>query len=636
MSLSAEDRELVIEFAKTLGVHVSKDGWENFAHNIINKNALRFRFQTIEQVCKVNEFVGDLNRRNGYPAITMRTAAGGKGTEYSQSFSFTDCVGADTDIVCHLLGAEDSPFFEITVVDPVRKIVRFGANVQVGTADKIGYENREISANLPTASLIPYPTVVGLLMNAGHGTGKDQPAVAGLVEAITICGPDGKIRRIDRNDPKYGGAKFDTLIGANMGLFGTVLNVELRCRPAAKIKSTLIKTNIAQFEKMVAEGLFDKYPYVSAMYMPTYRQDELKETCEPNLEVVIWEPVDNELELAETHNEDKHNHPETRFIEQEASIRINDAINIPQLLSAHKQLIPYMMRLIAAIEIGNQNETTVGPWGTQAHYQVAYPAPKPPATLDDVDCLFPTTGTNCPEIVSALKHVAGRLGELAKQNIFPVIDAIYLRYFKGFKGGLSTSSFTHGDHVCAFDIVSSANIPGWQVFKLEMMQYFINALDAKLHLGKTVLVDGKFPVDNYMSRAYGQHYTDFINLLKEYYEECELPLEKSPYINDFNKTLLAEGMGWKLTPSEEKPTPHIMTKAELAHSYQLAENLLGHLETNCKQHVNNMHFQRIHKHLTQLVSLNNPLFAKNNSLFNKTPETTTRCCAPKLPSCTIQ
>jgi hypothetical protein len=338
MPISPEDRELIIEFAKEIGIEPT-EGWENFTRNVTNKKAIVLRFKNRYQVSKLNEFITQLNQRQNIPPITYRTAAGGKNAEYSHSFSFTECVGEDTDVIGHLLGDINSEFQQIKLIDEKNKIVRIGANVQVGAADKYMYEDKEINASIPTSSLIPYPTLTGgLLANAGHGTGKDQPAVAGLIEAITICGPDGVIRTIDRNHPTLGGTKFDTMIGANLGLFGTVLSADVRCRPAAKIKSTLLKMNLAELEEKVNAGIFDAYPYVSVMYMPTYRDDEMKTTCVPNVEIVIWEPIENEALLE---SKDLHNYSELKALAQEASIRLNDDLNIPRLLSAHPHFIFY-------------------------------------------------------------------------------------------------------------------------------------------------------------------------------------------------------------------------------------------------------------------------------------------------------
>jgi hypothetical protein len=621
MPLSQQDRELIIEFANEIGIEASV-GWENFTRNITNKNVIVLRFVNHHQVSRMNEFISNLNQRKNILPIIIRTAAGGRNEEYSKSFSITNCVGEDTDIIGHLLGDKNSEFHEITLIDEKNKIVRIGANVQVGTADKIMYEDKRINASLPTSSLIPYPTITGgLLANAGHGTGKDQPAVAGLMEAITICGPDGVIRRIDRNHPKFGGKKFDTIIGANLGLFGTVLNAEVKCRPAAKVRSTLLKMNIFELEQQVNAGIFDAYPYVSVMYMPTYRNNELEKTCGPNVEVVIWEPIDNKEMLVETKNENINYHPNLKKFAQEASIRLNDGINIPHLLSTHPHLIPYMMKVIADVEIGKSNSRSIGPWGSQVHYQTAYPCPTKPSTLDDVDCLFPTTGKACPEIVTALKETSKKLQEYAKKGLYPVIDAIYLRYFKGFKGGLSTSSFEQGDHVCAFDIVSSANVPGWNDFKIEMMRFFIEELNAKLHLGKTVLVDGKFPVDNYMQRAYGESYNEFIDVLQEYYAECKIPIESSPYLNTFNKMLVAEGLGLKLQPQQVQPQSETVTREMMQHSYEIAEKLLSRIDEHMSGHVEDFHAHMLKKHLNMIVDQHKPKLAKNKHVtFSLPPE----------------
>jgi len=162
----------------------------------------------------------------------LRVAAGGKTEnghpkEYSESFSLSPCAAGD--VIVRLIGPE---FQKIDVVDEKNNIVCVGAGVQIGELDKILYEKYKLC--LPTSSLIGFVTFVGLITNAGHGTGRNEGSVAELIVAITFCLPNGEILRIDAEH-----LDFETIRACNLGLFGVILNVEIKCAPAKKLQCVM-------------------------------------------------------------------------------------------------------------------------------------------------------------------------------------------------------------------------------------------------------------------------------------------------------------------------------------------------------------------------------------------------------------
>src|SRR5579872_2506309 len=224
-----------------------------------------------------------------------------------------------------------------------------------------------------------------------------------------------------------------------------------------------------------------------------------------------------------------------------------------------------MKYLIERMEVGNKDTISVGPWPDIAHYQTAYPW-----GLDDADYLFNTLGKSCDEIIKAIKHVCDRLDDYARQKKYPVIDAIYLRLFKGTNGGLSTSATKEGEHVCGFDIVSNANIPGYAAFKAEMEQFFSEELGARPHWGKTV------PLNKNYAELYGKQYEIFMRALKTWHEQSGLSLENSPFMNAFFRSILQlPAMSDLKTEREEKQEKEIKPSHQ---AYEAAKKVLSHIE----------------------------------------------------------
>src|SRR5690606_9063961 len=78
--------------------------------------------------------------------------------------------------------------------------------------------------SLTTVSMIAYVSAIGLALNAGHGTGRDEPSFAGLITELKICDYKGNIRTL-----AIGDNDFETLRAAQAGLLGIVLSVKLVC-----------------------------------------------------------------------------------------------------------------------------------------------------------------------------------------------------------------------------------------------------------------------------------------------------------------------------------------------------------------------------------------------------------------------
>ncbi len=580
MPLSAENRSAIIHYITEHAIahHI---GFQNFTHNVVLPNAIVLDIEKKEQLQQLIIYINDFNKDKPLEEkITLRVAAGGQKDfghtkKYSESFSLTPC--AEGDVIVRLTGAE---FQKIKVIDKEKNIVRVGASVQIGDLDNKLYHEHDLC--MPTSSLIPFVTLAGLAATAGHGTGRDQPSVAGLIRAMTLCLPDGTIQRIDASHPD-----FKTIRASHLGLFGAVLSLEIECIKAAKLQCVMESRSINELIDEIKNGLFYKYPYVSIMYVPTYQQHERDKK---NVIIFSWKPVALDVENTNIT-------PKLTHIEQNFSIKMNNLFNVPGFLTQHSCLIPpYMKYLVARMEVGSADTIAVGPWPDMAHYQTAFPW-----SLDDADYLFNTRGTSCDEIVKAIEYVSIKLSEYAQRGQYPIIDAVYLRFFKGTNGGLSTSATKFSDeHICGFDIVSNAGIPGYAAFKAETEKFFSEELHARPHWGKTV------PLNIDYAKLYGEQYTAFMRALTTWHKQCGLTLENSPFMNSFFRTVLQVSAAPLLALDvdtqghEQKIEATIFSPRQV---HEAAQQVLAHI---AELKLDNTHIRELKENLEQFVQEHPP------------------------------
>ncbi len=567
MSITAQNKEALCAFAKKNSVNFQQ-GFINFTRNIREPDALVFDIERTEDLQKIIRLVNQLNKKKKKEErITLRAAAGGRKEigKYSLSYSMTPCATAD--VIVRLVGDD---FKKVKLVNKEKNIIRAGASLQIGELDKLLYE--QLKRSLPTSSLVPHVTVAGLSATAGHGTGRDWPSFAGLIHAITVCRPDGKIVRIDKSHPD-----FAVICGAHLGLFGIILDVELECIPAKKLQSVIEARTINELVQLISDGLFHKSSYVSAMYIPTYQRNERNER---NVALTRWEPVS--LDLADNNC----SNPTLVHFGQELSVRLCDFFNIPDFLARHKNLIPsYMKYIMSHTIVGKTDTIAVGPWHEIAHARKSYPW-----NLDDAGYLFRVKDKNCQEIIKAIDYIEKTLAEYAKKNLFPVIDAIYLRLFSGTSGGLSSSPRKKDEYICALDIVSSDNTPGYKNFKKDTEKFFSEELEAKPHWGKTI------PLDKDYAAMYGDEFKKFIEVLRRWHQDCGMELTDSPLLTDFFSQIL------QLTPTpsakeeqEEKAPAFDLTLP----SHVMAKKLLDEVK---KDEHGNPHAQEFKRNLERIIS----------------------------------
>lgn len=505
MSLSTASKEKILSFINEaqLSIDVIR-GWENFTRNHKGENILVLDIDNIPSLQSILRYINDLNSREN-TNISVRAAAGAKGVKNSYSYSITG--GAVGDIILRLTGKA----FHHIERGNTPNTIQTGASVQIGTLDKVLYE--KFDQALPTSSLIPYVTVAGLAANAGHGTGKSQPGFCGLIKAMTICLPNGKIVRIDNNHPD-----FKTIRAAHLGLFGIIIDMELETIPAKKLQCITEARSVPEFLQELKDGLFDHDPYVSVMYVPTYRDDELTNTKYKNIVIYRFRPIEKTVQNIKFHEKF------SNFI-QELAIKAQEDFHINHLLKAHPKLVPTFLRyVVSKFSIGTKDKLKIGPWPI-IHYQTAYPK-----DINDVDYLF-SVSNDYQEIREAFVKLIMELKNSANKKEYPLTYAAYIRLFQGTKGGLSTSDGCK-PLICGFDMVSTPGMKGQENFQKVMQHYFINVLDAKPHWGKSIPNDIDYQV------LYGKRYEAFLTTIKNWYRAYDLDFNKSILLNGFARDVL--------------------------------------------------------------------------------------------------
>lgn len=504
MPITNREKEILVEVSKQQNIKLST-GWKNFSENLDSFKAMVMDVEDIESLSSLLLTVHKLNEEKQDPSrrIILRAAAGGRGTEYSESYSFTP--GAEADVIVRLVG----PQFRYIQKTSEPNVMSVGASVQIGELDKELYEKHNLS--LPTSSLISYPTVGGLIANSGHGTGKDQPGFCGLVRAMTFCLPNGKIVRIDNKHKD-----FEAIRGSNLGLFGIALGFELECTEAKNMLCVKDVCSVPELIKKIKEGLFYKYPYTSVMYMPTYQEDEMTSEKYKNVVIYNWMPVDKDMKAY-------NNSPLLSSLAQQLEIKSEKAFQITNLFRTNPDIIPCFMRhLVTKAAIGSKDEHSIGPWPS-VHYQTEFPR-----DIDDADYLFEVS-KDCNEIVKALEAIVSSLTRFAAKGQYPVTSAMYFRFFDGTNGPLSSSVHAEGKKVCGLDMVSSNGIAGYSEFKREMAEYFIyGELHSKPHWGKYV------PLEVDYRKMYGaERFDSFVNTLESWYQDNNIKISHSMLLNSF-------------------------------------------------------------------------------------------------------
>lgn len=487
-----------------------KIGWSNFMQNVRNPGAVVIDVANQSQLQLVLKEVAKLNKsRQPDNKITVRATAGwenSKGAsccffswnnvqenEYNESFSFSQVVGGrasetsknseGTDVIirfkkkfhhARVLGAIETPPTLVNPDSPIHQLPSFLVEVSAGmqVAEFCDFL-RSKNLSLSTVSMISWVSLVGLAGTAGHGTGRDEPAFSGLIEAITVCDMNGTIRELKAGDPD-----FEVLRGGHSGLLGVVLSMKIRAVQAFNLEETVDVFVDAKEMSGKLQTILKNNQYISFLGMPSASDLDLSKQTH-KWQIRKW----NHTTEKPTQKGKPTYAAGTTSLLQEVEVRLGAEAMGVLVGSELKHLLPSFMLLAATEAIGTRGTKPIVNFENDiTHPQVSFPK-----FLRDVDYFIPVDDAEAGDVLEAILQLIERLvDEAAARGEYPITYAVYVRYLKGTNGGLSTSSTSSPDErILALDIVTHPYAPGITRFEQEFMRGMNElGLNVRNHLGK--------------------------------------------------------------------------------------------------------------------------------------------------------
>lgn len=544
MALTEEQQREIIDLIKRENLYIEYTEhaeWHNFTKNINLPDILLLKIKNLNSAKKLLRKIDELNQRvSPEERISCRPASGGKTDESSQSFSLPPFLGGIDDDKLYSQSFSLPPWVEADILInlefaasdeyAIEKInettVRYRPGPQLKAFDTILHSLG--LATLYYGSLINRVGPIGLATNGGHGI--NGPYTENI-ESITFLMMNGKKKRIDR---KSNPDDFDFIVTSHFGLLGIVVEMELKCKPATKLKRIETAMSLAQFIEDIEAGKLPKNMF-EVFYSPTCDNDLTNKNIN-NLKLIEFEEVDYNAE-------NENFEPEKISMEQYWQIKLQDDLRIGDVLAMFPQLGPlYMKYIVARYGIGEGRKESVGDAPYEYHYQYWYPY-----NINMFAGIFPTDN-KLTEMLDALKKVARDTQDAKERGEAPVSFGAYARVCENKGYPCSMSPFSHvsnKEKLCAFDVVSSPHAVGYEKFHDDFMKYLIEELFAKLHWGKDI------PLSIDLEKMYPDALPMFRKMVEDFHTENGLKLERSPFLTPFI---------WELFKMDEKYKPAVQNK----------------------------------------------------------------------------
>jgi L-gulonolactone oxidase len=362
--------------------------------------------------------------------------------------------------------------------------------------------------SLPTGSIIPHVTAVGLAATGGHGVGKDQPSFAGLIQSLRIVTHKGELAVVDASHPD-----FETIRGAHLGLCGIVISIELRCVPRFWMHEERTPLTL---DSMIIElpDLLERSDYLTLSMVPTHKFWDVRS----------WKRVHKQPERLQGVHKSQWLQEVEQHFEVETGAQVLKCIDD---VSLHPLLGSYL-KLVARAAIAPRRRVRIDTEPHIAHYQVAFPK-----SIEECSIVFPLTIRTLHTLEAVLRNMHQWIKRSASNQQYPVSYAVYVRFFRGTDGGLSSSAIEHRrdeQFVCAVEALTHFGNPYWPAFREQFMELVCSIPGAKFHLGKFVPA-GFTVADLYPEKtvlALGK-------ALDRWYEHAP---RKSPFLNEWLRTFL--------------------------------------------------------------------------------------------------
>ncbi|KTD08243.1 FAD-binding protein [Legionella jamestowniensis] len=537
-----ESKNALLHDLTTQNISYKVKTWKNYMENVSKSQAVIVQVDSEEQVQAVMRAVKEQNKQYPDTKITVRATAGwadkkanrccfpwAKEQEqrYNESFSFSD--GSVADVIIRF-----SPKYQkvkklgqikrIITVDtknPLDHLKEYEVLVTSGVQiAKLAQKLRDANLSLRTASMLSWASAVGLAGTGGHGTGRDEPAFSGQILSLKICDQDGEIREINADDPD-----FLTLCSAHSGALGIVLSMKMKAVEAFNLKETVYNFPDVKTMKPRLNEFLTENQYFSLIGIPCHGDGLFNQD---KWQIRLW----NYTEEARTKVQAPPYAADARSWAQELSVRVGDSIQEFLMDNKLKSLIPPYLLLAAATIMGTRGTTPlVDHENSITHYQVAFPK-----AMRDVSYILPVEDKHAGALLADVLHRIELLTKAAAEHgEFPITYAVYARYIKGSKGGLSTTTTSSEDeHVLAIDIVTHPDAPGIAHFEEELLNYFAEIkIKPRFHLGKN------FPsgVHNYTDFLEPEAIEEYKKALKRWYGGND-ELKASPFVTPYFEQML--------------------------------------------------------------------------------------------------
>jgi hypothetical protein len=547
MAFTQKSRQEFIEKLKKAGI-AYRHGWQNFMEGIDESSVITVEVNSRKQSQKVVQIINDINQIHSHQ-LSLRAAAGWADKErscgclfwksaqekkYNESYSFTP--GAVGDVIMRF----GKKFHEVEYLgkiegaekdssDPIKKLQQHEVRVTAGTQmAKFEQSLKKHHKSLTTTSMISYVSPVGLAANAGHGTGKNEPSFAGLITELEILCADGQIRHLKKGDEG-----FDDIVGAHLGMAGIVLSMKLRVVDQFKLEEKARNfTSVEKLNKKLPQLLDSQY--FTLMMVPLYGCKPIEDEVVPNIQVRTWDYTNKGKAKSKAPYE-----PTVESFTQELTVKIGAQVQ-RLLLDKLRDLIPaYMLMAASFVTLTRGEKAKIDLANHIAHYQVTFPK-----GLRDLSFLIPVKDDNAAELLNdVLTKIDNLLTDAPKSDEYPVTYAVYVRYFEGTNGGVSTSSHEKGERVFAIEVVSNPLAPGFDKLGQDLIDYFDEkGIVHRYHLGKEN--PNQLPFADFVGQ---QSVDDFKQALANFYGS-EKKLNESIFATPYMKQYL----DMPLTAKEEK------------------------------------------------------------------------------------
>lgn len=282
-------------------------------------------------------------------------------------------------------------------LDVAKKQIRVEAGIQVGV---MGAELYASDLALPTATVIPYLRIGGVLAGGAHGTGRDQGIVADSLVSLEMVMHDGSVRTFTKTDTEW------PAVMCSLGTMGIVYAATFQAVDLFKLavvddtRTKLVHDVMDDAAKVKA--LLEGHDYVEIFWWPTTDYVWLK-TWDRTTDPVTKGPA--------------------RYFWDEVMISLGTEVTalFPRFLELVPSLTPWTMDLIARLV---PSQSYVAPAPIAYHYQVAYPDVWDLSYGIDVDGDY-------QRVVDAFMYVVNKVEADRKKGEYPQNQVLHLRFVNG-------------------------------------------------------------------------------------------------------------------------------------------------------------------------------------------------------------